>query len=60
MLDLGKQGRELLCGQGSWQGSAPAQHVTGFDRDGTDDLMVVEEVEEMFQRIQASIDGRRG
>lgn len=60
MLDVGKQGLDRLRGQGPWPGSAPVQHMTGFHRGSTDELMVVKDVENMCQRIPSPIDGRRG
>jgi hypothetical protein len=60
VLELGQQGLERLLRQRPWQGSAPAQDMTGVDRGRTDEVLVVEEVENMVQRLPSPIAGRRG
>ena len=58
-MDLCKQLLHLVLRQGFGQGAPPAHHVTRFDRIPRDTSLLNEIVKEMFQRMQAPMEGCR-
>jgi hypothetical protein len=58
MVDLGKQPRDLLPGEGFGQGAPAPDEMTRLDGIAPDELLVQTTVKNMLQRIQASVDGR--
>jgi hypothetical protein len=59
-MDLCKQLLHLVLREGFGQGPPPAYHVTRFDRIPGDTPLLEEIVEEMFQRMQAPMEGGWG
>jgi hypothetical protein len=60
VVDLRKELLDLVLGESFGQGPPPAHHVTRFARIPSDTPLLEEIVEDMFQRVPASMQGGRG